>query len=252
MKVIVTLIIILFASPAMGQQLKGLLLGDFTRMPIVNAKVTAGKNAVLSNPSGVFNISIPPHTDSIRITAAGYQPYAFKPTGGNGKDTLVIYLNPVAYALKQVSIKGKRNLKADSVRLRKEFGAVFNYKGPTLGNIFYNRPMPNMNIPDDHITAPNNATSIIGFDLLSVASLLSKKKDKTTHLQNVLLKEEASNYTDQVFSRQKVSNLTNLKGDSLQKFMDKYRPDISRLRKMTDYELVTYIKKSYAEFTAHK
>ena len=31
-------------------------------------------------------------------------------------------------------------------------------------------------------------------------------------------------------------------------FMDAYRPTIKQVKKMTDYEMVVYIKKSYADF----
>jgi hypothetical protein len=39
-----------------------------------------------------------------------------------------------------------------------------------------------------------------------------------------------------------------MQGDSLQDFMSTYRPTITRLKQMTDYELLIYIKESYAEF----
>jgi hypothetical protein len=250
MKVILLFILLLFSRQTQAQQLTGMLMGEFTRMPLVNAKITAGNNAVLSNPSGVFIINIPPHTDSIRITAAGYTPYAFRPGSTNRADTLVIYIKPIAYALKQVNIKANRNFKADSLRLRKEFGAVFAYKAPKVTDALYKRPVPNPDIPDDHITSQRNATSIVGVDLLSVASLLSKKKNKTSHLQSILLQQEANNYADQLFSKQKVTLITGLQGDSLRNFMEQYRPTGIQLKKMTDYELVIYIKESYIKFKA--
>jgi hypothetical protein len=77
---------------------------------------------------------------------------------------------------------------------------------------------------------------------------LGKNRSPTTKLQQVLLKDEQINYVDQVFSRQKVVELTHLKGDSLQTFMDKYRPSAGAARTMSDYEMMIYIKKCYLEF----
>ena len=42
--------------------------------------------------------------------------------------------------------------------------------------------------------------------------------------------------------------ITHLKGDSLQTFMDKYRPSVADAKTMTDYEVMLYIKKCYGEF----
>lgn len=39
-----------------------------------------------------------------------------------------------------------------------------------------------------------------------------------------------------------------MQGDSLQDFMDTYRPIITRLKQMNDYDLIIYIKESYTEF----
>ena len=60
--------------------------------------------------------------------------------------------------------------------------------------------------------------------------------------------DEENTYVDRTFSKQRITELTNLKGDSLLNFMDDYRPTISQAKKMTDYDMVIYIKKSYADF----
>ncbi len=67
-------------------------------------------------------------------------------------------------------------------------------------------------------------------------------------MQKQLLNDEEYNYVDHVFSKEKVQSLTSLKGDSLQNFMNEYRPSIKELKQMTDYQLILYIKKSYDTF----
>ena len=39
-----------------------------------------------------------------------------------------------------------------------------------------------------------------------------------------------------------------MQGDSLQDFMNTYRPTITQLKQMTDYDVLMYIKTSYADF----
>ena len=85
-------------------------------------------------------------------------------------------------------------------------------------------------------------------NVLAVASLLSKNKDHTTKLQQILLNDEETTYVDRRFSKEKITSLTNLKGDSLLDFMADYRPAIKAIKKMTDYDLIKYIRSSYREF----
>jgi hypothetical protein len=251
MKLTTTALLLLITCNVCAQRLTGLLMGDVTRMPLAYAKVTSGTTETLSGPDGIFTLKGIRFTDSIRITCAGYEYHAFKPASVNRKDTLVIYLLPIAYALKEVNIKAKRDARADSLRLRKEFASVFAYRAPKLTDALINKHYDILKY-NDFITSYNNTSDIVGFNVLSVISMLSKKKEATSHLQQILLKEEANNYQAQVFSRDKVIELTGLKGDSLQTFMDKYRPTWSQLHKMSQYELIAYIKKSYSEFSGDK
>ena len=123
---------------------------------------------------------------------------------------------------------------------------VFAYKPPNLTDMFikvdpsYRSPFANIN--------PNSTASIIKFNALSAFSLFGKKKNANSKLKTILLKTEETNYVDHLFSEEKVADITKLKGDSLVKFMNTYRPSILALKKMTGYELIKYIKTSYVEF----
>ena len=88
----------------------------------------------------------------------------------------------------------------------------------------------------------------MSINLLSVIDMLNKNKAPQSKLQKVLLKDEQDDYVDRFFSPERVSSITNLKGDSLQNFMNQYHPDIKKVKKMSDYDMVTYIKKSYADY----
>jgi hypothetical protein len=162
----------------------------------------------------------------------------------------VIYLQPISYALKGVTIRSNRNTKADSTRMRKEFANVFAYKPMKVTDVFTTKN-PSAYVPSNYIDAPNNTTNIVGFDVLRLVNFLSKKKDPTSRLKQQLLKEEAIKYVDHSFSSSRIKAITNLKGDSLQVFMERYRPNPVKAQKMTDYEMVMYIRKCYAEYLIH-
>ena len=94
-------------------------MGEITRLPLAHAAITTGGTTTLSNAYGIFNINAKT-ADSVRISCAGYTYYAFKPAKINTRDTIIIYLKPVAYNLAEVKIKANRDFKAESLRMRKE------------------------------------------------------------------------------------------------------------------------------------
>lgn len=150
--------------------------------------------------------------------------------------------------LDEVTITGLRNYKADSMRLRKEFSSAFNYKPPSFKDIFIARNQ-HSNVPAPYYKAAGSTASIVSVDVLSIFGLLGKNKAPKSKLQRTLLAKENADYIDQIFSMEKVSELTGLQHDSLQIFMQKYRPSIMDAKKMTAYELLLYIKKSYQEYS---
>ena len=140
----------------------------------------------------------------------------------------------------------KQKNKHDSLKLRKEYAAAFAYKAPNFTDMFikvdpsYRSPFANFN--------PNSTASLIKFNALSAFKLFSKKSKTKSKFKSMLTRDEETKYVDHLFSKEKVQELTTLRGEDLEKFMEKYRPSILELKKMTGYELVQYIKKSYAEF----
>ena len=162
-------------------------------------------------------------------------------------DTVPLLLKQKAIILKEVTIKAKPDFKQDSIRNRKEYSSVFSYKTPGLKNIFISKSLYT-NVPTFPGIATNNTSSIISLNLLQVVNLLTRSNAPVFKMQKTLLKNEENNYLDEVFSKQKVTSETGLKGDSLNSFIDRYRPSISEAKKMTSYDLIIYIRKTYAEF----
>ena len=243
-----SIVLLLMAScPTLyAQQLSGRVLDRNTLQSIPHATVITPKQTTLTSDKGLFTVYGLHRGDTIKVTFVGYKPhflvYLQKVT-----DTIPVYLEQTVTSLKSVVIIGKRPSNTDSIKLRKEFSSVFNYKGTTFKDVFLPR-YTNILPYNDFITSTNNMTTLLSFNLLQVVDWLGKSKAPATKLQQVLLRDEQMNYVDQVFSRQKVVELTHLKGDSLQNFMDKYRPSAGVASTMSDYEMMIYIKKCYGEF----
>ncbi len=198
-------------------------------------------------PTAGFSIPNIAPGDSLKITSIGYKTYKTGIELSTPK-SITISMMPVSILLNEVLVKVKHDPKLDSVRVRKEFAAVFEYKRPAFKDMFITID-PYKYTPDDYIHAGNSTASLVSVNLLPLISLLSKKSnDPNSKLQQTLLRDEETEYVDHAFSKQKIRSLTNLKGDSLLDFMDAYRPTIKQVKKMTDYEMVLYIKKSYADF----
>jgi len=217
-----------------------------SHLPINNVQVISTNETVLTDINGKFNLSKGKAEDRISFRIMGYETHEIILPNQPSKDSLQVYLKAATIDLKEITIRTNRNYKLDSLTLRKEFSNVFNYKGPAVKDMFVTID-PNYK-PPLALVKPASTASIVSVNVLQVFSLFGKKKVQTTKLKQILLKDEEANYVDQVFSKTKIQLVTLLKGDSLQTFMQRYRPSAIEARKMSGYLMELYIKKSYAEF----
>ena len=229
-----------------AQRLNGVVKDKSTNLPIPNANVKTLYSTTFTSIIGQFNFGNVHIGDTLKISYIGYKPYYLVLNKIN-TDTIHIYLEQIFILLKDVTIRGTNDYKMDSILNRKTFASVFGHKSSGLKDVFISKS-PNADIPYSYNTAPNSTASIMSVNLLSVISLLNKNRVPVSKLQKVLLKDEEDSYVYHVFSKPKISSATSLRGDSLSDFMDRYRPTIKELKKMTDYDLTLYIKKSYKEF----
>src|SRR5690606_30578661 len=162
-------------------------------------------------------------------------------------DSITIMLQPSSFDIEEVLVQGSRNFKADSLRFREEYAAAFGHKKTKFKDIF---------IPKDYhsnqnrspFASPNSTASLVSVDVLSLISFLRKDKSPQAKLQQKVLQQEQENYVDYTFSKQKIQEITKLSGDSLQLFIQSYRPEAEVLKKMSSYDLLLYIKEKYKEF----
>jgi hypothetical protein len=250
MKLTGIILFMLLSVQLYAQQVNGIVLDKATGQPIPGAVVKKGSTIQLSSANGNFTLTSPHIGDSVRFTLLGYQTY-YLVLGAPGKDTIRVYLVPNSILLNSVNIRARHDPKIDSLQNRKEFANVFSYTAPTFMDAFV-KVDPYAYVPNNYITAPNSTTSLVGIDLLSIAGLFGKNKTPASKLHQLALDNEKINYIDQRFSKEKIVELTNLHGDALADFMYLYRPEIGTLKKMSEYDLVRYIKKSFDQYKAGK
>ncbi len=247
MKSVLSIFFVLICFDVSAQVLRGRIIDSLTKQPIPNAVIASSFSKTFTQSNGVFFLSKIQHPDSLKISSSGYQSVVLFIGKITTTDTLLIMMRPAVLMLNQVTIKGFRDYRADSIKNRMEFRSAFNYKAPALKDVF----IGNSNsayVPYSYNQSTNNATQLVNINLLSLIALIEKDKTPEAKLQKTLLRDEEAAYVDHVFSKEKVGSATNLHGDSLQAFMDIYRPGILQLKKMTDYDLIIYIRSSYKAF----
>lgn len=246
MKNYVFILLMLVSSAVSAQQIHGFVYDKVSGTPIPNATVRKGKAvAAASYYDGYFNISSAHFGDTIKVTSVGYKPFQTV-IGMRYPDTLRVYMEPSSIILNNVDVNARRDVKQDSVNIRKEFSRMFAYKGPAFYDAFvtYN---PYEYRPNNYIMATNSTTSLVGIDIGSVVGLFTKNKSADAKLRERLLKDEQTSYAERRFSKQKITAITQLQGDELQSYIEQYRPSVEQLKAMSDYDILVYIKKSYAD-----
>jgi hypothetical protein len=245
MRLSILIFFIFVSNHVFSQQLIGLVIDEATKQPIKNARVTTSSYDTYTTSTGSFKLNGVRFGDTVTVTHLGYDLYCFKYGNCFKTDTMLILLKVASIALQEVRINGIRNYTLDSLNRRKEYAPFFAYKAPKFKDIFITK---SPNVSTNYSPFQNSTSTLVSVNLLSVIGLLSKNNAPVSKMQKQLLKDEEYNYVDHVFSREKVQFLTSLKGDTLESFMNEYRPSIKEAKQMTDYQLILYIKKSYDTF----
>lgn len=234
MKYLLLILLTLLCIDASAQLVTGIVIDKNTRKPVEYILVSASTTNTMTSELGSFTLKITKVTDTLRIKTLGYKPYArlISPWSGRLK---MIELEPQSIKLNEVAIVAKRNYLRDSVNNRKQFAKEFAFKGPKLTDIM--RP-----------TATNVPFAWVSVDVLSLFRLIGKKKSPQYRLQQTMLRYEREDHTNQRFTRKLVAGVTGLQGDTLNDFMNEYRPTPAQVDVMTDYNLVFYIKDSFRKF----
>lgn len=242
-----TLPLILAAHASLAQQVTGTVLDSMSKAPIFQVRVTNGIESTFTDVNGRFSLARSGKVDTITLRKDGYKKLQqiLSPTS-TGKE-LILILTSMGFSLKEVQIRAKEQYRTDSIRMRNAFAKAFQYRGPGIQDVLMARSAENrMSLIRDPNS--NSTASIVHVNLLQLGGFLNRKKNPLSKLKQQLLEDEKKNAIDQRFSRSKIVSLTSLKGDSLQMFMDRYRPKPADLNQKSDYELMLYITRCYSEF----
>ncbi|WP_159729586.1 carboxypeptidase-like regulatory domain-containing protein [Sphingobacterium sp. 18053] len=240
------LLLLFITNLSSAQDLKGTIKDKYSGEILIGVSIKVASRSTYSDSYGNFILSGIKLGDTITFSSIGYREEKYIVDNSN-LDNLVIYMKQTTILLDEVKINSLRSYKADSLKFREEFAKTFNYSKPKFKDIFISKNYSS-NVPRHPNQASNSTASLISVDVLSVISMLGKNRTPQSKLQQKLIKEEEEQYLDNTFSKRKVQNLTGLKCDSLQTFMQLYRPNIDAAKYMSDYDIILYIKKSYHEY----
>lgn len=230
------LLIFFFSEYAYGQAATG-KVSNTDQRPLEGATISSRSGSTVSDSEGKFVLSHATIGDTIRISYIGYVPRTFKLNSITGNE---IILYPNSMLLKQITVSAKGNYHLDSLHLRQQFASAFSYRKPRIKDIFLVRSPSEKRLS-------NSTASLVSVNLLQVAALLTRNKTNAAKLRETLLAAETRNSSEQLFSIEKISAVTGLTGDSLQVFFSRYALPLAQLRKMSEYEIQLYIRKSYQE-----
>jgi len=224
------LLLLGIGSHGYTQTIKGIVVDSATKQSIafVNIKFLAQKSNLLSNAKGQFGLSLTKTQllhDTVVFWCMGYQPDTISCI--NLKDNMVVHLAQSAQVLKAVTVKSRRS-NADSMQLRTDFKQVFEFRKYKVIEAF--------------------SLTSINVDILYAS--LSKKNKNKKKLRQILLNDEKRNYVDSRFNKRAITKLATLNDEQMQIFMDKYRPPYNMLVKLSDYDLMMYIKASVLQYNS--
>lgn len=246
MKQLLILSLLVLSTKVFAQNVNGKVIDSITKLSISNAQINNKGATVFTNDDGKFTLINVAIGDQISFRILGYETLELKINGDMFNQMLIATLKPQSIDLKEVKIKTNRNYRKDSLDLRKEYASAFNYKAPKLTDAFI-KVDPNHKSPHANIN-PNSTASILKLNILQLASLIGKNKAPSSKLKQTLIRDEQENYIDQKFSKSKVEGIVDIKADSLQMFMQRYRPTYKEARQMNEYEIILYIKRCYVDF----
>ncbi len=133
--------------------------------------------------------------------------------------------------LKEVKITPP-DYRLDSIRNRLDYSKAFNFRKPGIGS--------SINL------GPSGG---VGLDIDEFIRMFQFRRNKRMNaFRDRLLQEEEQRYIDHRFNRALIIRLTGLRGEELNTFIERYRPDIEFVASSTDYEFQDYIKKCHSHY----
>ncbi|ATP58232.1 hypothetical protein CPT03_18070 [Pedobacter ginsengisoli] len=202
--------------------LKGAVIEKGTSTRVAAAQVINKRLgiSVVSSDFGLFQIKAVPGDTLLVVKIEYSDAEAVVPAG---KD-LIVYLDR-GRTLKEVNITGqtKKQELNDIKRDFKNKGAFYQGKPPFLSFLF--KP------------------------LTAVYELFGRTPKNARRFGRYYETEMQQTLIDGFFNEIIIQNNTDLKGESLEKYMMDYRPEYEKAKNWTEYDAVKYIRESYKKYT---
>jgi hypothetical protein len=239
-----TLMLLLPCLGAHAQRaFKGEVVDDSSAAPLwkVTVRNTVSGAVTLTDETGSFLVSCRPG-DTLTLSMIGYttQRIVIHPELFN----IGLPRFRMAKAVMQLSqqlVRG-RNYLADSLRRREEYGSIFDHRAPRFGELFFHFP----DTIEEHPRDPFRVLQL-KMDVNKLSQLLAFRRNaRKRKFRQRLLNLEAGRFAEHYYDPALVTSVTGLHADSLQQFMEQYRPPAGLLYSGTKYELMRFIKNSYS------
>ena len=181
----------------------------------------------LSDERGTYRIQAAPN-DVIIISHVGYRSDTLVVDSTMLSGNFDINLEPRAATLQTAVVGALSNYQLDSTARRQEYSWLYDRGKQTAF---------------EH----NRTGDGVGISMNLFRHTAAEDKDRDKLLKRII-REEEEYYIDFRYSREYVSRLTHLKGDSLQAFMEHYRPTYEYCRKAANVDILVFINDSYKQF----
>src|SRR6201991_5224996 len=208
-------VILLLLSSIEGsaqQFLTGKIYKKNSAEPLISVSIhnISAQRYDLSEENGSYRIQVVPG-DHVSFSSVGYIADTVTVTAAMLTADYPVYLDVRAQTLKAVRVGEFSNYQLDSMDRRKEYSWVYDHG---------NTPRVEHERKGDGVGVTLN--------IFRNASAKEKQREK---LEKRLGKEEEEFYIDSRYNKDFVTKITHQRGDSLQQFMQKYRPSYDYCRK---------------------
>jgi hypothetical protein len=198
----------------------------------VSVMTTNGKGTV-TDKNGFYQIDVN-NTDTLWFSYLGKPTIKFPVKKISYPMQFDLALNIPITLMPEVRVR-PRNYKQDSLQNRIDYAKAFNYKKVSVGS------MTNI--------GPGGA----GVDINELIRLFQFRKNKSMlQFQARVIQQEKDAFIDQRFNKNLVRKLSGLTGESLDVFMQLYRPSYEFTKYSSDYDFQLYIRESANIFQSKK
>lgn len=192
-----------------------------SRVFIYNPENDAGS---YNNTKGEFTLEAKPG-DVLIAAAEGYYPDTISVTP---QKTIIFQLQRSAIRIQEVSVVVRRSPEEQLKEAQREYSTAYS-KG-SRGNLLS--------------VGPSGA----GLNIDALYKMISREGKNARRLQEIIERDYRESVIDYRFTPELVSQTTGLTGDSLRDFMNQYRPGYFFILGSSEYNLVFYIRSSFAQY----